>query len=392
MNQPVKQHLIDPEICIRCYTCEMTCPIGAIEHDDNNVVVNFDVCNFCMDCIPVCPTGSIDEWRIVDTPYTLEQQFEMDELPEQADIEAAPPSGDENASDPIAALLAEAHKGAGGKAKAPVTASKPTVNMYNLGKPAKMKVQGNYRLTDDPDHDVRHIILDPGALPFPVLEGQSVGIIPPGTDTEGKAHLPRLYSISSPRDGERPGYHNISLTVKREQHGMASNYLCDLETGAEVNVTGPFGATFLMPGASDAHLLLICTGTGSAPMRAFTMQRQRSGATGGMTMFFGARTPKSLPYFGPLKKVPASLMTQHLVFSREEGKSREYVQDRIVAEHDAVAELLADSRTHIYICGLRGMEEGVEKALTSIAESMGQQWTSLRDSMRDEGRYHVETY
>ncbi len=392
MNQPVKQHLIDPEICIRCYTCEMTCPIGAIEHDDNNVVVNFDVCNFCMDCIPVCPTGSIDEWRIVDTPYTLEQQFEMDELPEQPDIEAAPPSGDENAADPIAALLAEAHKGAGGKAKAPVTASKATVNMYNLGKPAKMKVQGNYRLTDDPDHDVRHIILDPGALPFPVLEGQSVGIIPPGTDTEGKAHLPRLYSISSPRDGERPGYHNISLTVKREQHGMASNYLCDLETGAEVNVTGPFGATFLMPGASDAHLLLICTGTGSAPMRAFTMQRQRSGATGGMTMFFGARTPKSLPYFGPLKKVPASLMTQHLVFSREEGKSREYVQDRIVAEHDAVAELLADSRTHIYICGLRGMEEGVEKALTSIAESMGQQWTSLRDSMRDEGRYHVETY
>ena len=392
MNQPVKQHLIDPEICIRCYTCEMTCPIGAIEHDDNNVVVNFDICNFCMDCIPVCPTGSIDEWRVVDTPYTLEQQFEMEELPEQADIEAAPPSGDEDSVDPIAALLAEAHKGAGGKAKAPVTASKPTVNMYNLGKPAKMKVQGNYRLTDDPDHDVRHIILDPGALPFPVLEEQSVGIIPPGTNAEGKAHLPRLYSVSSPRDGERPGYHNISLTVKRDEHGLASNFLCDLETGAEVDVTGPFGATFLMPGASDAHLLLICTGTGSAPMRAFTMQRQRSGATGGMTMFFGARTPKSLPYFGPLKKVPASLMTQHLVFSREEGKTKEYVQDRIVAEEDAVAELLSDSRTHIYICGLRGMEEGVEKALTSIAESMGQQWTALRDTMREEGRYHVETY
>ena len=392
MNQPVKQHLIDPEICIRCYTCEMACPIGAIEHDDNNVVVNFDICNFCMDCIPVCPTGSIDEWRVVDTPYTLEQQFEMEELPEQADIEAAPPSGDEDSVDPIAALLAEAHKGAGGKAKAPVTASKPTVNMYNLGKPAKMKVQGNYRLTDDPDHDVRHIILDPGALPFPVLEGQSVGIIPPGTNAEGKAHLPRLYSVSSPRDGERPGYHNISLTVKRDEHGLASNFLCDLETGAEVDVTGPFGATFLMPGASDAHLLLICTGTGSAPMRAFTMQRQRSGATGGMTMFFGARTPKSLPYFGPLKKVPASLMTQHLVFSREEGKTKEYVQDRIVAEEDAVAELLSDSRTHIYICGLRGMEEGVEKALTSIAESMGQQWTALRDTMREEGRYHVETY
>jgi benzoyl-CoA 2,3-dioxygenase component A len=390
MNQPVKQHLIDPEICIRCYTCEMTCPVGAIEHDDNNVVVNFDTCNFCMDCIPVCPTGSIDEWRVVDVPYSLEQQYEMDELPDQEDIQVATPSGDE--ADPIAALLAEAHKGAGGKAKAPATASKPAVNMYNLGKPAKMKVQGNYRLTDDPDHDVRHIILDPGALPFPVLEGQSVGIIPPGTDAEGKAQLPRLSSISSPRDGERPGSHNISLTVKREAKGLASNFLCDLETGAEVEVTGPFGATFLMPSDPQAHLLLICTGTGSAPMRAFTMQRQRSGATGGMTMFFGARTPKSLPYFGPLKKVPESLMKQHLVFSREAGKDKEYVQDRIISEQDAVAELLADDRTYIYICGLRGMEEGVEKAMTSIAESMGQQWTALRDAMREDGRYHVETY
>ena len=54
--------------------------------------------------------------------------------------------------------------------------------------------------------------------------------------------------------------------------------------------------------------------------------------------------------------------------------------------------MLGDERTHIYICGLRGMEEGVELAMTSIAESIGQQWSALRDVMRDEGRYHVETY
>ncbi|GAA6178193.1 benzoyl-CoA 2,3-epoxidase subunit BoxA [Sulfitobacter pacificus] len=389
MNQPVKQHLIDPEICIRCYTCEMTCPIGAIEHDDMNVVVNAEICNFCMDCIPVCPTGSIDEWRVVAEPYTLEQQYEMDELPEQEDIEVA---AETETADPIAALLAEAHKGAGGKAKAPASAAKPAINMYNLGKPATMKVQGNYRLTDDPDHDVRHIILDPGALPFPVLEGQSVGIIPPGTDADGNAHLPRLYSVSSPRDGERPGYHNISLTVKREEKGLASNFLCDLKLGESVEVTGPFGATFLLPSTPDAHLLLICTGTGSAPMRAFTMQRQRSGATGGMTMFFGARSPESLPYFGPLKKIPDSLLKKHLVFSRLPDQDKEYVQDRMIAEQDSIAEILQDDKTHIYICGLRGMEEGVELALTSIAESTGQQWTALRDAMREDGRYHVETY
>ena len=33
MNAPLKQHLIDPAICIRCNTCESTCPVGAITHD-----------------------------------------------------------------------------------------------------------------------------------------------------------------------------------------------------------------------------------------------------------------------------------------------------------------------------------------------------------------------
>ncbi len=392
MTEPLKQHLIDPEICIRCYTCEMACPVEAIVHDDMNVVVDPEKCDNCLDCIPVCPTGSIDNWRVVTKPYALEAQFEWTELPEQEDIAAATP--EEGEIDPqVAALLAEAHEGAGGKAVAPRSAAKPVINMYTLGKPAELTVQGNYRLTDDPAHDVRHIILDTAGLPFPVLEGQTVGVIPPGTDANGNAHLPRLYSVSSPRDGERPGYHNVSLTVKREAQGVASNYLCDLEKGARVQVTGPFGATFLMPNDPDAKMLMICTGTGSAPMRAFTMQRQRSGQKQGhLTMFFGARTAKSLPYFGPLKKVPESFLKQYLVFSRVEGEPKEYVQDRMVAEEDAVAELIADPSCHIYICGLKGMEEGVERALTNIAESMGQQWTALRDVMREEGRYHVETY
>ncbi len=396
MNKPLKQHLIDPEICIRCYTCEMTCPLEAIEHDDNNVVVDASKCNFCMDCIPVCPTGSIDEWRIVNEPYSVDEQLEWQELPEQEELEGGSSDDADNEAmdDAIAALLADAHKGAGGKAKAPASAAKPTINMYNLANPATATVQGNYRLTEDgSDSDIHHIILSFEDT-FPVLEGQSIGIMPPGQDAEGNPHLPRLYSVSSPRDGERPNFGNVSLTVKREDKGLCSNYVCDLKAGDKVNVTGPFGATFLMPDDPQARLLMICTGTGSAPMRAFTMRRQRTvgSKSGGMTMFFGARSPDSLPYFGPLKKVPDALLKTHMVFSRLPDQPKEYVQDRLAAEEDAVAEMLADPNTHIYICGLRGMEEGVEKAFTNIAESIGTQWVALRDTMREEGRYHVETY
>ncbi len=396
MNTPLKQHLIDPEVCIRCYTCEMTCPLQAIEHDDNNVVVNAELCNYCMDCIPVCPTGSIDEWRVVNNAYSLEEQYSWEELPEQQEIAADNGDADLDALDEaMAKLLADAHQGAGGKSKAPASAAKPTINLYNLGKPVEAVVQGNFRLTEDgADTHVSHIILDFQGHPMPVLEGQSIGIIAPGTDGDGNPHLPRLYSVSSPRDGERSGYNNVSLTVKREEHGICSNYVCDLKKGDTVSVTGPFGATFLLPDDPEARIMMICTGTGSAPMRAFTMRRQRAvgSENGGMTMYFGARSPENLPYHGPLKKVPENLLKQYLVFSRVEGMPKEYVQDRMLMHQAEIGEFLQDPNGYVYICGLRGMEEGVGEAFEKIAKGINVDWTNLRDSMREEGRYHVETY
>ncbi|HYA71682.1 MAG TPA: benzoyl-CoA 2,3-epoxidase subunit BoxA [Roseiarcus sp.] len=398
MGQPVKQHLIDPEICIRCYTCESMCPADAIEHDGVNVVVDAAKCNFCMDCIAPCPTGSIDHWRVVQTPYSLSDQYGWRELPAQeafADTGSTDNGSIEALDADIARLLAQAHSGAGGKSCAPRSASKPTINLYTLNKPAEATVQGNYRLTaDGADNDVRHIILDLGGQPFPVLEGQSVGVTPPGLDAEGKPFLPRLYSVSSPRDGERPNFNNLSLTVKREPNGVCSNYVCDLKKGDKVRLTGPFGATFLMPNDPKARLLMICTGTGSAPFRAFTMRRQRNGAeaSASMTLVFGARTPDSLPYFGPLNKVPDTVLKKHLVFSRAEGRPKRYVQDTLREEQEAIAELLADSNAYVYVCGLRAMERGVEEALADVCRMHGRDWSKLKPEMRAQGRYHVETY
>ena len=69
----------------------------------------------------------------------------------------------------------------------------------------------------------------------------------PGIDANGKPHFARQYSVASPRNGERPGYNNVSLTVKRvlEDHqgkpvrGVGSNYMCDLKVGDKVQVIGP---------------------------------------------------------------------------------------------------------------------------------------------------------
>ena len=389
-----RQHVIDPEICIRCNTCEATCPVGAVTHDDRNYVVDVEKCNGCLDCIGPCPTGSIDNWRVVAVPYTLADQFGWDELPKQEDLGVAEVDPDELEGE-AGDLLRAAHAGGGGRAAAPASASKPVVNLFTRAKPAVATVQGNFRITGaETESDVRHIVLSFGATVFPVLEGQSIGILPPGLDENGRPHTMRLYSIASSRDGEKRNANNVALTVKRTEGGLCSSYLCRLKVGEQVQVVGPFGATFLMPNDPNADILMVCTGTGSAPFRAFTERRRRAapGAPGRMLMYFGARTPEELPYFGPLQKVPESLLQKELVFSRLAGKPKEHVQHRMQTTSRRIADFLQSSKAHLYICGLKGMEQGVEAALTAICLESGFDWTALKPQMRSEGRYHVETY
>ena len=258
----LRQHLIDPEICIRCNTCEETCPVDAISHDSRNYVVDAAKCNLCYACISPCPTGSIDSWRNMpaDQAYPIAEQLLWDSLPAQIALDERQKVGAGDTAtelpDDVERIAAAATAGQGGTAPPPWSAAHPYVNLYGIDEPAVASVSGNFRLTaEDASSDIRHIVLDFGNASFPVLEGQTIGILPPGLDAAGRPHHVRLYSVASPRDGERPKYNNLSLTVKRvtqdhdgqSAHGVGSNYLCDLKKGDKVNVVGPYGTSFLMP-------------------------------------------------------------------------------------------------------------------------------------------------
>ncbi len=406
-TEVLKQHLIDPVICIRCNTCEETCPVDAIIHDSRNYVVNPDICNGCNACISPCPTGSIDNWRNVVRvkAYSLDEQLGWDELPPEQEIEGAgtaitTPAGGGTEE---AAFTPPPVDAARGSTVPPKSAAKPVVNSHTIKQPAVATVTGNFRVTEiGRDYDTHHIVLDFGSSPFPVLEGQSIGIIPPGTDGRGRPHHARQYSIASPRDGERPKYNNLSLTVKRVTsdydgkavRGVGSNYVCDLQKGDQVKVIGPFGSSFLMADDPKSNLLMICTGTGSAPMRAMTERRRRlrNDGDGKLMLFFGARTKEELPYFGPLMSLPKDFIDVHLAFSRNAGQVKTYVQDLMRERADDVAALLKDDATHIYVCGLKGMEDGVMDALRFVADRHGIAWKDLHARMKTEGRLHLETY
>ena len=395
-----RQHLIDPEVCIRCNTCEAACPRDAITHDRHNYAVRFEDCNNCGDCLPPCPTGAIDSWRQVAEPWSVEAQLGWTSLPQD---QAPEESADGGVPAEVTSLTDHA-TAAVGRVPPPWSAAHPYVGIYTAERPAIATVVGNFRLTsEESESDIRHIVLDFGSVAFPVLEGQTLGVLTPGTDSSGAPHAVRLYSIASPRDGERPRHNNLALTVKRvtqdrdgkPAHGIASNYLCDLTKGAEVKITGPYGSSFLMPNHPGARLLMICTGTGAAPMRAMTERRRRRLALregGEILIFFGARGPQELPYHGPLMKLPRSLIDVELAFSRVPDQPKQYVQDRMRARADDVFRLVMDGDCFVYVCGHKRMEIGVTEALRDICRARGVDWDERRDTMLREGRFHIETY
>jgi len=408
----IQQHLIDPEVCIRCNTCEETCPVDAITHDDRNYVVDAAICNGCQACVSPCPTGSIDHWHPVPkaAAYSIEAQFGWDELPPKQEVpalaQAPAEAGGGVGVSPASEVPPQANAAVSPSSpRPPWSAAHPYLNLHTLKKPVQATVAGNFRLTAaDAEGDIHHLVLDFGTQFFPLLEGQSIGIVPPGVDGAGKPHYLRMYSVASPRSGEREGYNNVSLTVKRVTsdhdgrpvHGVASNYLCDLRKGDTVQVCGPFGDRFLMPNHAGSNLLMVCTGTGAAPMRAMTEHRRRlmtagKPVYGGLMLFFGARRPEELPYFGPLTKLPASFIDTSLAFSRVPGQPRRYVQD-LMRERAADIALLLRGDTCLYLCGLKGMETGVMDALADICAGAGLDWPLLHRRLVDEGRFHVETY
>jgi benzoyl-CoA 2,3-dioxygenase component A len=142
---------------------------------------------------------------------------------------------------------------------------------------------------------------------------------------------------------------------------------------------------------------MICTGTGSAPMRAMTEWRRRLRSSGKsdsskLMLFFGARTQQELPYFGPLQNLPKDFIDSNFAFSRTPGQPKTYVQDVMRQRSADLARLLADQGTHFYVCGLQRMEEGVMLALRDIAIDAGLGWETTLAALNREGRLHLETY
>ena len=69
-----------------------------------------------------------------------------------------------------------------------------------------------------------------------------------------------------------------------------------------------------------------------------------------------------------------------------------YIQHRVAEYADELWSMIKDEKTHTYICGLKGMEDGIDEALSAAAAKEGVDWKEFQRGMKKAHRWHVETY
>ncbi|MDC3203645.1 FAD-binding oxidoreductase [Prochlorococcus sp. AH-716-B04] len=291
------------------------------------------------------------------------------------------------------------------------------VNIYRPKTPFEGTVTGNYSLLKEGAIGrVNHITFDlKESDPFlNYVEGQSIGIMPVGEDANGKPHKLRLYSIASTRHGDDFEGNTVSLCVRQLQYekdgetinGVCSTYLCDIKPGDKVKITGPVGKEMLLPDEEDANIVMLATGTGIAPMRAYLRrmfeatekEKNKWNFKGKAWLFMGAPKSANLLYEEDLQRYlenyPDNFKYTKAI-SREQQNTkggRMYIQDRVLESANEIFNMIEDEKTHIYLCGLKGMEPGIDEAMTKAAEEKGLNWSELRPQLKKAGRWHVETY
>ncbi|GLJ16205.1 hypothetical protein SUGI_0271130 [Cryptomeria japonica] len=286
------------------------------------------------------------------------------------------------------------------------------VNKFKPKSPYIGRTLLNTKITgDDAPGETWHMVFSTeGEIPY--REGQSIGIIPKGVDKNGKPHKLRLYSIASSALGDFGDSKTVSLCVKRLVYandqgeivkGVCSNYLCDLKPGEDVTITGPIGKEMLMPSDPNATVVMLGTGTGIAPFRGFLwkmfFEKHDDYKFNGLAwLFLGVPTSSSLLYkeeFEKMKeKYPDNLRVDFAVSREQTNEKGEkmYIQTRMAQYAKELWELLKKDSTYVYMCGLKGMEKGIDEIMVSLAAADGIDWAEYKRKLKKEEQWNVEVY
>ena len=265
------------------------------------------------------------------------------------------------------------------------------------------------RISPDDTDEVRVIRLGIADPAFRFQEGQTIGVLVPGPHAFGTKPHHRYYSIANARDKQADDEIEIQIIVRRcfyideisgEQFpGIASNYLCDANSGDPITLTGPYKSVFNMPKARDSNLLMIGSGTGIAPFRAFIQHiySTHQGWDGKVRLFFGDKNGLDLLYMNDVDSDLAyyyvnETFEAYQSISNKYGVNADEALELTLEEHATEAwGMLQDPKTHVFLAGTRKASEALDNILVQLAGST-ETWDAMRQKMKDENRWSELLY
>lgn len=215
---------------------------------------------------------------------------------------------------------------------------------------------------------------------------------------------PRLYSISSSPAEVGEEVH-LTVGVVRFEHegrarsGAASSFLADrVEEDGAVRVFVEHNDNFRLPNDMTKPIIMVGSGTGVAPFRAFMQQRVADEASGKNWLIFGnPHFASDFLYQTEWQQFAKEgfLHKYDFAWSRDQEK-KIYVQDKIRENSTALWQWLQEG-AYFYVCGdASKMAKDVEQALLDVIAKEGNlspdEAEDYLNELREEKRYQRDVY
>jgi ferredoxin--NADP+ reductase len=265
-------------------------------------------------------------------------------------------------------------------------------------------LKSSTRITPDTTDEVRRLVLQIDDPAFRYAAGQSIGVLVPGPHELGNAFHHRRYSIANPTQTGNPQTIELELLVRRcfyndevsgERYpGIASNYLCDATPGDNIRITGPYRSPFKIPNDERCNLLMIGTGTGVAPFRAFIQQiyAQHGSWQGDVRLFYGDQGGMNLLYLnaqqGDLDQYydDVTFKAYSALIDKPLSDAADGLEASLTAHIEECRRLLSDAKTHVFLAGQERAAFAFDKVM---AEAFGGEaaWGEQKQRLVQEDRW-----
>ena len=217
------------------------------------------------------------------------------------------------------------------------------------------------KITDETEDvkTIRMVACHGGRIPFNYLPGQFLTFTLP----VGEKPIRRSYTISS---APTQAYY-CEVTVKREDKGAGSRYICDeLKVGDTLEVKAPSGR-FTFTGEESGSVVLIAGGVGITPMMSVTRALTDMCWPGEIHFIVACRDPEHFIFESEIKRLEERYdnLHVHVAMSRIEQDINGYRKGRLSKE--LLAEWVPDiAEKRVHICGAPAMMEATKAMLAEL--------------------------